>query len=100
MDKFRSCELTPIFYASEGESLEIVQRRNQKQSCDPNEPSVERCPNCGDDLKIIACPEQRRGAASEDAPVIDRCKSEFFSAKKRKRKEIDSSRGSAITVWP
>ena len=40
MDKFRSCELTPIFYGSEGESLEIVQRRNQKQSCDPNEPFI------------------------------------------------------------
>ncbi|MGZ8444151.1 MAG: hypothetical protein ACXWXZ_12200 [Candidatus Binatia bacterium] len=48
---------------------------------------VEGYPNCGDDLKIIACPEQRRRAAIDDPPVIDRYKSAFFSAKKRKRKE-------------
>ena len=31
---------------------------------------IERCPNCGGALKIIACPEPRRRAAIEDPPVI------------------------------
>ena len=33
---------------------------------------VEHCPNCGGELKIIACPEPSRRAAIEDPPVIDK----------------------------
>jgi len=60
MDKFRSCELTPIVYASEGESLEIVQRRNQKQSCGPNEPFI------GEDNMIMGSDCGHQDQSKED----------------------------------